>query len=344
MRLSIGLICFVLLVQSCGNQREKQAYQFFLKANAATRQRDEREAIRLYTEAIEKKPDWPDAYYNRGLCYRKLGRVQEARTDFQQALQLDPEFGIARYSLAKLLADSDKWSESLQELKRFPAAYQDSTYVLIGLANANSQLGNYAMALAEYNQALSQTEKIPERIEIFVNRGSLFYMQKQAGAAESDFRQALKLNQNEDFALNNLSLIEAKKNRFQEALILIERAISLRPGQSTYLNNRGYILLALNRLPEAKATIESALRLDDTNAWGWRNLGIYYFKVNQSADALRELRKAEKIDPSVERLYYYLGEVNRKDGRLSDACDAYRMGERLNDSDAVAARKLHCFP
>jgi len=344
MRVSIGLICFVLLIQSCGNQREKEAYQFFIKANAAALQRDDREALRLFTEAIEKKPDWADAYYNRGLCYRKAGRMEEARVDFQQALQLDPEFGMARYSLAKLLADSGKWEESLTEFKSLSATYRDSTYVLIGLANANSQLGNYALALVGYNRALSLANKIPERTEILVNRGNLFYLQKQLASAESDFRQALKLNENMDFALNNLSLIEAQKKRFPEALSLVERAITLRPNQSIYLNNRGYILLRLNRLPEAKEAIESALRLDDSNAWGWRNLGVYYLKVNQLADALRELRKAEKIDPTVEGVYYYLGEVNRHDDKLSAACDAYRRGERLNDIDAITARKMYCLP
>ncbi len=344
MRVSISLICFVLLIQSCGSQRKNEAYQFFIKANAAALQRDDQEALRLYTEAIKKKPDWADAYFNRGLCYRKLGQLDQAQADFQQALQLDPEFGMAQYSLAKLLADRGKWTESLAEFKRFPTVYQDSTYVLIGLANANSQLGNYASALADYNRALSLAKKIPEKTEILVNRGSLFYLEKRLGAAEADFRQAVKLNQNEDFALNNLSLIEAKKNRFPEALTLVERAISLRPNQSIYFNNRGYILLRLNRLPEAKEAIESALRLDDTNAWGWRNIGIYYLKINQLANALRELSKAEKIDPSIEKLYYYLGEVNRQTNRLSAACDAYRNGERLNDSDAIAARKHYCRP
>lgn len=328
----------VLFLFSCADQREQEAVQFFQKANFASRQGDFREAIRLYTEAIEKKADLVDAYNNRGLAYRQVGESDRALRDFDQATKLRAAYWEAWYNRSQVLADGGRWRESLADLERLPPTYRDSAYVLVALGNARMQLNNRAGALADYDRALRLD---PRNAEAFVNRGALFFAEKQPDRAEADFKQALQLDPNQHFALNNLSLIEAGRENYREALQLVDRAVMLKPGQAAYLNNRGFYLLQTAQLGAGLQSVESSIRLDDANAWAWRNRGIYFLKTNNFRQALLDLRKAEQLDPGVDALYFYLGEALRLSQQKTEACKAYRRGQQLGES--LATRQLNRF-
>lgn len=321
-------LAVALILVACGDQSTDESVLFFQKANFSARQGEPREAIRLYTEAIEKKPDFADAYNNRGLTHQKLGDLENAIADFNRALELEPEYWEAYYNRAQALADGGRYRESLADLARLPNTYRDSAYVLISTANVKSHLGDKAGALTDYNLALM---KNPASAEALINRGYLFFGEKRFAQAGEDFRKALQLDPSQHTAFNNLALIEAQNGNYARALQLVDRAIALKAGESTYLNNRGYFLLKLDRLTDGKAAIESALRLNDTNAWAWRNRGVYYLLNGDASAALTDLKKAETLDPSVESLYVYLGEAHRLAKNPTEACRAFRKAEQLGD-------------
>ena len=57
-------------------------------------------AIKDYTAAIQLKPDFAEAYVNRGNAKNKLGRTSEAEQDFNTALPLAIELGDANLKTA----------------------------------------------------------------------------------------------------------------------------------------------------------------------------------------------------------------------------------------------------
>jgi tetratricopeptide (TPR) repeat protein len=48
-------------------------------------------AIRQFDIAIQNKPDYADAYYNRGICKEILGKFSEALEDYNQALSFNAD-------------------------------------------------------------------------------------------------------------------------------------------------------------------------------------------------------------------------------------------------------------
>ena len=56
------------------------------------------EAIADYNEAIRLKPDYPEAYNNRGIAKRAQGRPDEALADYNEALRLRPDYPEAYYN------------------------------------------------------------------------------------------------------------------------------------------------------------------------------------------------------------------------------------------------------
>jgi tetratricopeptide (TPR) repeat protein len=56
---------------------------------------DREGAIQDYNEAIRLKPDYADAFYNRGFVRRKKGDVEGAIQDYNEALRLKPDYASA---------------------------------------------------------------------------------------------------------------------------------------------------------------------------------------------------------------------------------------------------------
>jgi len=59
-------------------------------------------AIAAFTEAIRYNPDYYQAYNNRAVCLEELGRVEQAISDYQIALELYPNFEPAILGLNRL--------------------------------------------------------------------------------------------------------------------------------------------------------------------------------------------------------------------------------------------------
>ena len=62
----------------------------------------EEQALEDYTQAIQLAPRQPVLYLRRGAAYQRLGRVEEARQDFQQVLALKAKSHLRRRAEALL--------------------------------------------------------------------------------------------------------------------------------------------------------------------------------------------------------------------------------------------------
>jgi tetratricopeptide (TPR) repeat protein len=75
---------------------------------AACARGDHPAGIDCWTRYLPLSPDpvyRPDAFYHRGECYRHLGRLDEARADYQAAVAMDIDthfFQLARRRLSEL--------------------------------------------------------------------------------------------------------------------------------------------------------------------------------------------------------------------------------------------------
>ena len=54
-------------------------------------QQEHENAIKHYTKAIELKPDFPEAYYNRGATYYDKGDYNRAIEDYNKAIEIQPD-------------------------------------------------------------------------------------------------------------------------------------------------------------------------------------------------------------------------------------------------------------
>lgn len=93
------LICFVACNKYTGmysgilNEKTKCKKDCSKETNGVQR-------IQCYTKAIEKSPDNPQLYFNRGETYREIYKYNSAISDFIKVIELEPGNTDAYYALA----------------------------------------------------------------------------------------------------------------------------------------------------------------------------------------------------------------------------------------------------
>ncbi|MEO0932569.1 MAG: tetratricopeptide repeat protein, partial [Cyanobacteria bacterium J06641_2] len=139
---------------------------YFNRAEDKVEQGDLSGAVLDYTQAINLKPKFIQAYNSRGLAHRKARNYQKAIADYNQAIKINP-----------------KYAEALNNR---------------GLAHY--YLKDYQSAIADFNQALKIN---PRLATAYSNRGLVYRNLKDYQKAINDYDQAIKLDPKYDTAYNN---------------------------------------------------------------------------------------------------------------------------------------------
>jgi len=71
------------------------------------------DAISQYSEALKMDPEMAEAYFNLGHAYRRQGKLSEAIEHYSRALELDPEFAEAHYSLGNIMLEREEFEKAI---------------------------------------------------------------------------------------------------------------------------------------------------------------------------------------------------------------------------------------
>jgi Flp pilus assembly protein TadD len=75
-------------------------------------------AVKYFSQAIEFNPKYAGAYNDRGAAYSKLGKFNEARSDFGKVIQYQPKNARAYFNRAVANANLNKNEEAKRDLKK----------------------------------------------------------------------------------------------------------------------------------------------------------------------------------------------------------------------------------
>ncbi|MDR6195238.1 tetratricopeptide repeat protein [Siphonobacter sp. SORGH_AS_0500] len=331
-------LLFLVFSVSCGNQREQEAYQFFLRGNDQLLKQDYPQAIRFYTEAIKKKEDFSEALTNRGLSYLQQGDTEKALSDLNNSLKINPKLGSTYQNRGNLFSLEGQYAPARKDLEEAVKLIPDSSSAWALLGNAQYMTGQEDLAFSSFDKA---AQLRPSDYTTYAFRGWIYVLRKEYAKAQEDFKKVLQYKPNEPSSVNNLAMVSTMLGNPQEGLKWADLAVKITEGKllAYSVNNRAFALLELNRLEEAKAELDRSLRLEENNAWAYRNLGIYYLKKSDAAKALQELQKAEKLDPSVDEINYYFGKTYELLGQSAEKCKSWQKGAALHEKKALEAAK-----
>jgi tetratricopeptide (TPR) repeat protein len=110
------------------------------------------------TPAAETFRNDAQSYVMLGRAYEQEGRADLAVTNYRQALEIEPEYLLARYNLGTVLGKSGRLPEAIAELRRAvtipPRPERGETQATV--ASVHSNLGNVLFESGAYTEAIEQ--------------------------------------------------------------------------------------------------------------------------------------------------------------------------------------------
>ncbi|MBD2533325.1 tetratricopeptide repeat protein [Nostoc flagelliforme FACHB-838] len=180
-------------------------------------------AIASYEQALKLKPDYHQAWYNRGIALDDLGRFEEAIASYNQALKFKPDYHEVLNNRGNVLGNLGRNEEAIasyDQALKFKPDYHDTWYNR-GIALGN--LGRFEEAITSYDQALKFK---PDYHDTWYNRGKALRKLGRFEEAIASCDQALKFKSDDHEAWYNKSCYYALQGNIEQALENLQKAIN----------------------------------------------------------------------------------------------------------------------
>ncbi|MCS1408599.1 MAG: Photosystem I assembly protein Ycf3 [Verrucomicrobia subdivision 3 bacterium] len=119
-------------------------------------------ALKTLRKATELLPNHPQAWNLLALTYHRSGDAKEAARAYQKALEVDPNFVVARYNLGYLLLENEEFKAAESQFKTYEILVDNDPRVWVKMGTAQLGAGNLEEATASYETALGHSRTFPE--------------------------------------------------------------------------------------------------------------------------------------------------------------------------------------
>ncbi len=191
---------------------------------------DYQQAENLFRELKDRGEYVWEANFYLGMIYLQQDQLEEAEKYMQQAYDMAPEDYFTLVNYARILYREGHLEQAGEMLNRVP---EDKRTISESYYNTRGLL---AMA----------GEKHEEAIDYFL--------------------QAVEINPENYYVLNNLGLALIRTGEFQEAKEYLEKAVEQDPQEAFIYNNLGIAYENLNQLEDARDSYERAVELNHPQA------------------------------------------------------------------------------
>jgi Flp pilus assembly protein TadD len=119
--------------------------------------RDYGSAVDEYARVVELRPDFPEAYNNLGVAYRKKGNLDKALESFNRALKLRQDYSEARSNRGWVYVEQGKWREARADFEQALRVNAHDEGALYGLSHVLKEARDYAGAEQALSQLMAQS-------------------------------------------------------------------------------------------------------------------------------------------------------------------------------------------
>ncbi len=180
--------------------------------------------ITLWDDVARKSPHKRRPFFMRGLFYNQQGNLPQALSDFNRAIEIDPNYA---------------------------GAYNERGKVY-------SQQGNLPQALSDFNRAVELNHNFAEA---YNNRGNIYKGQGNLTGALSDFNRAIEIKPKYEFAFANRGNTYTMQGDLTDAISDLSKAIELSPDFAGFYNDRGFLYARKGDFTKAWEDIHQAEKL-----------------------------------------------------------------------------------
>lgn len=199
-----------------------------------------KEAIRIYNQMIQIKPDYFNAHYNLGFALQGLRKFNNAVNSYNRAIQLNPDYVDAHGNLGNVLKELGRLDEAINSYNKVIQLKPDYAEAYNNLGNALRDLGRLDEAINNYNKAIQLN---PDYADAYNNMGTVLQDRGQLDEALRSCNKAIQLKPDYAEAYSNLGSVQKVLGQFEEATKNYNKAIQLKPSYAGAHFNLGLLLL-----------------------------------------------------------------------------------------------------
>ena len=246
-----------------------------------------------FEQILERQPDNEEILYAAALVHMQLAQWEGARALLRRHLELNPRSDETRMHLGRVAQNLEEFDEAIEwygrvtddalvfEAQRLVAtALESSRGSEAALEHVRalvpSNLDEEVELLLTQEQILRGMNRLDEAFALIdgalseiPDNGDLLYARALLAAElrmlprhEEDIRRVIELEPDNAHAYNALGYTLADQTtRYEEALVLITRALELAPNDPFILDSMGWVQFRLGHLGEAEGYLRRALEI-----------------------------------------------------------------------------------
>jgi tetratricopeptide (TPR) repeat protein len=317
---------------------------------------DDAAAMAFY-DASQVSPDDSRWYYLRGVIARKLKHNDDARLNFQAALEHDKVYLPIRYRLADTLIEAGDFAGARKLLEDTAHEHPDQAVVFAMLGQLALKQKRYADAVTHIDTALKLD---PKATELYGHLAEAYSGQNNIKAAEEARAKAgdvttalddpLVAGMYSGNAAPPLPQVTGTPIEQAQALARLGRIGAAReklavileqsPGDVDALALSARIEAAAGNVVIAKALIDQALQAKSDSAVVYLSSGVVAEYANDDKKAYDEYQHAQRLDHRLPDTWLLLGNAEMRRSHYEQAAGQYRQLVALQPDNAVAYAHL----
>lgn len=209
-------------------------------------------AVANFDQALDLNPNYAPAWYYRGMAYRNAGNLDQAIADYTAAIAADPRYSVAFYARGVVYRQLEDYQQAILDYDQAIALEPDDADFYYARGVAYASLTRYTLAIADFRQSLDIN---PENPDACYNLGRAYWESQQWAEAFDRFDAALELDPNHPstrYFLGNTELADGMpclaQLEYDKALIAVPESADIWYNRGIALNHQCAELVELGWL------------------------------------------------------------------------------------------------
>lgn len=248
-------------------------------------------ATNSFARAVIKNSKDPLAYLLLGASLYWAGKVDDAISEYNEALRLDPRNPMA-YQLLGIAAG---WKGNVQEAQDY---FLKANALDPNKADTHMNLGSTYAVQRNWDKALEHfraaTELAPREPLYHYQLGTLYEALGRDAQAEESFKKALHYFSGYEDAMLSLGALYEKLSRPQEALKYYKRAVKTKPGDFVARLRYAFLLMQQGQVETARQVMEQSFAITRFKNDGLALNAVYRASGHTAQDFERQIQDFKK--------------------------------------------------
>ncbi len=281
------------------------------------------EAIAVYRQLIQMKPDMDSFVLCLAWALKDNGQADEAVDQFEKLFQKELArklfTGFAFDELVRLFRETKQYDRLVGVCERAVAVQSKDVHLRHTLGDAYLRAGRHEAALTVF-EALAAEE--PDSSVFHASVGGALVAAGRYDDAEAAYRRAIENDfpGKEGMFLNKMGQACMLKGAYERAESAFRRAAAASPEEAVLLCDLGDALVMLGRVDEAFRSYGEAVGVNPAfEASYYNRLGNRLMKENRAPEAVEAFRRAGAADPANAFYRLSLAEALTACGRTGEA-------------------------